>query len=63
MNKQKVLLIMDIIEIILLIVALFVFTIVFKIVGSSIRYLFLIGDLFVVYTFSKTLSSLENHLL
>ncbi len=53
---------MDIVELILLIVALFVFTIVFKIVGNHIRYLFLMGDLFVVYTFSKTLSSFENHL-
>ena len=54
---------MDIIELVLLVILLFTFTIVFKLVGNNIRYLFLMGDIFVIYTFSKTLSSFENHLL
>ena len=59
-KKQKnILLFLDIVEVLLCLVALIIFTIIFRLDTSNIRYLFLLGDIYVIYSFSKALSSLE----
>ncbi len=42
------------------VIAIVAFTIVFRLESSVIRYLFLLGDVYVIYSFSKTISSLET---
>lgn len=59
-RERKVIIILDIIEILLLVVALIVFTSIFKLVEEPMRYLFLLGDAYVIYSFSKTLNNLEE---
>ena len=58
-KEKRSLLFLDIIEAILNIIAIAVFTLVFRLDKSYARYLFLLGDCYVIYSFSKTLSSLE----
>ncbi len=62
MNKVKsnLIFILDIIEFMLSVIAIVAFTIVFRLESSVIRYLFLLGDVYVIYSFSKTISSLET---
>ncbi len=60
-KKEKgILLLLDIIESVLNIIAIIIFTLVFRLETSYVRYLFLLGDCYVIYSFSKTLSSLET---
>ena len=60
-KKEKgVLLLLDIIESILNIIAIVICTLIFRLETSYVRYLFLLGDCYVIYSFSKTLSSLET---
>ena len=42
---------LEILEFILSVLAIIVFTIVFRLESSSIRYLFLLGDVYVIYSF------------
>lgn len=60
-TKQKLILtILNVIELFLLVIALIILTIVFKIVEEPIRYLFMFGNVYVIYSFSKSLANLEN---
>lgn len=60
-TKQKLILtILNVIELFLLVIALIILTIVFKIVEEPIRYLFMLGNVYVIYSFSKSLANLEN---
>ena len=59
-KEKNILFLLDVIELILSIVAIIIFTLIFRLETSFIRYLFLIGDCYVIYSFSKTLSSLET---
>ena len=61
-REKKVLITLDIVELLLLFIALIIFTIVFKIVEEPIRYVFLIGDIFVITSFSKSLTRMEEML-
>jgi hypothetical protein len=58
--KTNIFFILDIIEFMLSVIAIVAFTIVFRLESSVIRYLFLLGDVYVIYSFSKTISSLET---
>ena len=58
-KQKKTLIILDIVEIILCFVGVFVFSLLFKLDTSMIRYLFLVGDIYVIYSGYQTLSSLE----
>ncbi len=58
--KTNIFFILDIIEFMLSVIAIAVFTMVFRLESSIIRYLFLLGDVYVIYSFSKTISSLET---
>ena len=59
-KQKRVLVILDVLELLLLLATLIIFTVVFKIVEEPIRYAFLIGDIFVITSFSKALTSLEE---
>jgi len=60
-KKQKsVLLLLSVIEVILSILCIMILTLIFRFETTEIRYLFLLGDLYVIYSFSKTLSGLET---
>ena len=61
-REKKVLITLDIVELLLLFIALIIFTIVFKIVEEPIRFVFLIGDIFVITSFSKSLTRMEEML-
>ena len=62
MNKKRtsIMFALEILEFILSVLAIIVFTIVFRLESSNIRYLFLLGDVYVIYSFSKTISSVET---
>ena len=64
MNKkeQRTMLLLDIVEFLLSVIAIVVFTVIFRLETRIIRYLFLIGDFYVIYSFSKTISSLEEQI-
>ena len=55
-KEKSVLLLLDIIASIFNVVAIVLFTLVFRLETSYVRYLFLLGDCYVIYSFSKTLS-------
>ena len=57
-KEKRVIIALDIVEVLLLLTALIIFTIVFRIVEEPIRYLFLAGDLCIIYSFNKALNSL-----
>ena len=59
-RDKKIMIALDVLEIILSLIAFSLFTFIFLIESTMIRFLFLIGDLYVVYSFTKTLSSLQN---
>ncbi len=59
-KEKKVAMGLDIVQIILCFIAVFVFSIIFRLDKSIIRYLFLVGDFYVIYSGYQTLSSLEN---
>lgn len=59
-KQEMVLTILNVVELILLVAALITFTIIFKIVEEPMRYLFILGDIYVIYSFSKILSNLEK---
>ena len=59
-KQTMVLTILNVVELILLVAALITFTIIFKIVEEPMRYLFILGDIYVIYSFSKILSNLEK---
>jgi hypothetical protein len=59
-KQTMVLTVLNIVELILLVAALITFTIIFKIVEEPMRYLFILGDIYVIYSFSKILSNLEK---
>lgn len=59
-KQTMVLTVLNVVELILLVVALITFTIIFKIVEEPMRYLFILGDIYVIYSFSKILSNLEK---
>ena len=58
-KEKRNLLFLEIVEFILSILAIIVFTIIFRLEVRNIRYLFLLGDFYVIYSFAKTISSLE----
>jgi hypothetical protein len=60
MKKNKIMTILDIVELMCYVVLLIVFTINFKVISTDIRYLFLAGDIFVIFSFSKTLDNLDK---
>lgn len=59
-KQTMVLTVLNVIELILLVAALITFTIIFKIVEEPMRYLFILGDIYVIYSFSRILSNLEK---
>ncbi len=59
-KQTMVLTVLNVVELILLVAALITFTIIFKIVEEPMRYLFILGDIYVIYSFSKILSNLEK---
>ena len=59
-KQTMVLTILNVVELILLVAALITFTIIFKIVEEPMRYLFILGDIYVIYSFSRILSNLEK---
>ena len=63
MNKKelKTFVILDIIEFILAIIGMFVFTFVFAVVDTNQRYLFLICDLYVILVFLKNWDSIGEY--
>jgi len=58
-KEKKKLFILDIIESVMSIIAIVIITLIFRLETSYVRYLFLLGDCYVIYSFAKTLSSLE----
>ena len=59
-KQTMVLTVLNVVELILLVAALITFTIIFKIVEEPMRYLFILGDIYVIYSFNKSLNSLEE---
>ena len=59
-KEKRVLMALDVIELILLLAALIIFTVIFRLVEEPIRYVFLVGDIFVIYGFSKALNNIEE---
>lgn len=59
-KQTMVLTVLNVVELILLVAALITFTIIFKIVEEPMRYLFILGDIYVIYSFSRVLSNLEK---
>ncbi len=59
-KQKKTLIILDIVEVILCFVGVFVFSLLFKLDTSIIRYLFLVGDIYVIYSGYQALSALEE---
>ncbi len=59
-KEKRVLVTLDTVELVLLFVGLILFTVIFKLVEEPMRYLFLVGDAYIVYAFSKTLTNLEE---
>ena len=59
-KQTMVLTVLNVVELILLVAALITFTIIFKILEEPMRYLFILGDIYVIYSFSKILSNLEK---
>ncbi len=59
-KEKRVLMALDVIELILLLTALIIFTVIFRLVEEPIRYAFLVGDIFVIYAFSKALNNIEE---
>ena len=59
-KQTMVLTVLNVVELILLVAALITFTIIFKIVEEPMRYLFILGDIYVIYSFSRILSNLEK---
>lgn len=58
-KKNKILVFLDVIGLILSIVGVFFLTIMFKIDNSIFRYMFLLGDLIIFVIFSSCLNDLE----
>ena len=58
--EEKILFLFELLEVILLFLLFIIFTLIFRLELSYFRYLFLLGDLYVIYSFSKTLSSFEK---
>lgn len=61
-KEKKVLITLDIVELVVLLISLIVFTIAFRLIEEEVRYAFLLGDIYVIYSFSKVLTSIENML-
>lgn len=61
-KQKKVLITLDIVELIVLLITLIIFTIAFRLIEEPVRYAFLLGDIYVIYSFSKALTSIENML-
>lgn len=59
-KQTMVLTVLNVVELILLVAALITFTIIFKIVEEPMRYVFILGDIYVIYSFSRILSNLEK---
>ena len=59
-KERKILVFLDLLELFLLLVALIIFTLIFCLDVEMTRYLFLLGDLYVLFSFSTTLSHLEG---
>ena len=59
-KQTMVLTVLNVVELILLVAALITFTIIFKILEEPMRYLFILGDIYVIYSFSRILSNLEK---
>ena len=59
-KEKRVLIALDIVELILLLTALIVFTVIFRLVEEPIRYAFLIGDILIICAFSKSLNNIEE---
>ena len=59
-KRRKVLITMDIIEIIVSVIAIMVFTICFKMISNPIRFLFLLLSFLMVVSLSKSLDQFEK---
>ena len=59
MNKEKNIW-LDIIQLVLYFVVLIIFTIIFRLEKSQIKYIFVVGDFYVIYSISKVISVLER---
>lgn len=62
-RKQiKTLIIFQIIKLLIFLASISLLTIGFKALNNIFRYLFLIGDIFIIYFFSKSLTELEKRI-
>ncbi len=61
-KKSKILVGLDIVELVLCFIGIFILTMMFKIDNSIFRYLFLLGDLIIFIIFSSCLNNLEEDL-
>ena len=60
-NKEKVFLFfLDVVEFIFSLIAIVIFTLIFRLEVGVVRYLFLMGDVYVIYSFAKTIPSVEK---
>ena len=59
-KQKRVLITLDIVELIVLLITLIVFTVSFRLIEEPLRYVFLLGDIYVIYSFSKTLKRIEE---
>ena len=59
-KQRKILCMLDFLECGLCLIAVMIFTLIFRLETTNIRYLFLMGDCYVIYSFSKAISSLES---
>ena len=60
-KELKTFFILDIIEFILAVIGLFVFTLIFAVVQNEQRFLFLICDLYAIYVFIKNWNSISDY--
>ena len=59
-NENRVLIILEVMEIVLSVIAIIIFTLIFRLETRHIRYLFLLGDCYVIFSFAKAVSTLET---
>ena len=57
--EDKKIFVLTIIEYLISLVAIAIFTLIFRLEESNIRYLFFIGDIYVIGSFTKSLSNFK----
>lgn len=59
-KQQKILMVLDVIELILCFGSVLVLTLMFRLVDNNLRYLFLLGVVVILFEFSYILSHMET---